>query len=180
MRKHFRPELLNRLDEIVVFDTLSREQLVKVARLQMKDVANRLAARGIALAVTDAALDYIVGESYDPAGSLFTYLLSYDALKNCSELYLMPFCGYLQVYGARPIRRWLEKKLVTELSRMLLREDIDENSRVCIGVGFKGRELVYRVEKNGEVVDLATGQKSDILNQIPDGPVLQINEEIKE
>ncbi|QCD80820.1 ATP-dependent Clp protease ATP-binding subunit ClpB [Vigna unguiculata] len=68
VRKHFRPELLNRLDEIVVFDTLSREQLVKVARLQMKDVANRLAARGIALAVTDAALDYIVGESYDPAG----------------------------------------------------------------------------------------------------------------
>lgn len=66
MRRHFRPELLNRLDEIVVFDPLSHDQLIKVARLQMKDVAVRLAERGIALAVTDAALDYILAESYDP------------------------------------------------------------------------------------------------------------------
>ena len=62
----FRPELLNRLDEIVVFDPLSHEQLRKVARLQMKDVASRLAERGIALAVTNGALDYILAESYDP------------------------------------------------------------------------------------------------------------------
>jgi len=66
VRRHFRPELLNRLDEVVVFDPLSHEQLRKVARLQMKDVASRLAERGIALAVTDAALDYILAESYDP------------------------------------------------------------------------------------------------------------------
>lgn len=66
MRKHFRPELLNRLDEIVVFDPLSHEQLRKVARLQMKDVAIRLAERGVALAVTDAALDIVLAESYDP------------------------------------------------------------------------------------------------------------------
>lgn len=66
MRKHFRPELLNRLDEIVVFDPLSHDQLRKVARLQMKDVAVRLAERGIALAVTDAALDIVLAESYDP------------------------------------------------------------------------------------------------------------------
>lgn len=58
--------MLNRLDEIVVFDPLSHDQLIKVARLQMKDVAVRLAERGIALAVTDAALDYILAESYDP------------------------------------------------------------------------------------------------------------------
>ena len=50
----------------MVFDPLSHEQLRKVARLQMKDVASRLAERGIALAVTDAALDYILAESYDP------------------------------------------------------------------------------------------------------------------
>ena len=66
VRRHFRPELLNRLDEIVVFDPLSHEQLRKVARLQMKEVAVRLAERGVALAVTDAALDYILAESYDP------------------------------------------------------------------------------------------------------------------
>jgi ATP-dependent Clp protease ATP-binding subunit ClpB len=54
------------LDEIVIFDPLSHEQLRKVARLQMKDVAVRLAERGIALAVTDAALDVILSLSYDP------------------------------------------------------------------------------------------------------------------
>lgn len=66
VRRHFRPELLNRLDEIVIFDPLSHDQLRKVARLQMKDVAFRLAERGIALAVTDAALDIVLAESYDP------------------------------------------------------------------------------------------------------------------
>nr|QJD20804.1 casein lytic proteinase/heat shock protein [Ziziphus nummularia] len=139
VRKHFRPELLNRLDEIVVFDPLSHDQLRKVARLQMKDVAARLAERGIALAVTDAALDYVLAESYDP------------------------------VYGARPIRRWLEKRVVTELSRMLVREEIDENSTVYIDAGPKGTDLVYKVDRNGGLVNAATGQKSDVLIQISKG-----------
>ncbi|KMS97775.1 hypothetical protein BVRB_5g123390 [Beta vulgaris subsp. vulgaris] len=138
VRRHFKPELLNRLDEIVVFDPLSHEQLMRVARLQMKDVAKRLAERGIALAVTDAALDYVLTESYDP------------------------------VYGARPIRRWLEKKVVTEMSKMLIREEIDENSTVYIEAGIEG--LVYRVEKNGGMVNAATGQKADVLIQLPNGP----------
>ena len=64
--------MLNRLDEIVVFDPLSHDQLRKVSRLQMKDVASRLAERGIALAITDSALDYILAESYDPV-SIITY-----------------------------------------------------------------------------------------------------------
>ncbi|KAL5064877.1 hypothetical protein RYX36_026614 [Vicia faba] len=140
VRRHFRPELLNRLDEVVVFDPLSHEQLRKVARLQMKDVASRLAEKGIALAVTDAALDLILAESYDP------------------------------VYGARPIRRWLEKKVVTELSRMLIKEEIDENTTVYIDAGPKGSDLAYRVEKNGGIVNAETGVKSDILIQIPNGP----------
>ncbi|KAI0515700.1 hypothetical protein KFK09_008366 [Dendrobium nobile] len=138
VRRHFRPELLNRLDEIVVFDPLSHDQLKKVARLQMKDVAVRLAERGIALGVTDAALDVVLSESYDP------------------------------IFGARPIRRWLEKRVVTELSRMLIREEIDENSTVYIDVVPGKKELSYRVEKNGGMVNASTGQKSDILIQIPD------------
>lgn len=73
MRKHFRPELLNRLDEVVVFDPLSHEQLRKVARLQMKDIASRLAERGVALAITDAALDYVLAESYDPVGIFISF-----------------------------------------------------------------------------------------------------------
>ncbi|KAK9913497.1 hypothetical protein M0R45_037311 [Rubus argutus] len=116
--RHFSPEFLNRIDEIVIFDPLSHEQVKKVARLQMKDVAVRLADRGVALELTDAALVYIMDKSYDP------------------------------VYGARPIRRWLEKKVVTELSRMLVGEKMDENSTVYIDAGPNGSELVYRVEKN--------------------------------
>nr|GMC56367.1 chaperone protein ClpB1 [Ipomoea batatas] len=138
VRKHFKPELLNRLDEIVVFDPLSHEQLRKVCRLQLKDVAARLAERGIALGVSEAALDVILAQSYDP------------------------------VYGARPIRRWLEKKVVTELSKMLVKEEIDENSTVYIDAGADG-ELKYGVEYGG-LVNAATGQKADILIDIPSGP----------
>ncbi|XP_038987617.1 chaperone protein ClpB1 [Phoenix dactylifera] len=141
VRRYFRPELLNRLDEIVIFDPLSHKQLRKVARLQMKDVAVRLAERGIALAVSDAALDVVLAESYDP------------------------------VFGARPIRRWLEKRVVTQLSKMLIQEEIDENSTVYIDAAVGKKELTYRVEKNGGLVNAATGQKSDILIEIPHGVV---------
>ncbi|KAL8143924.1 hypothetical protein V2J09_016956 [Rumex salicifolius] len=137
VKRHFRPELLNRLDEIVIFDPLSHDQLRKVARLQMKDVAIRLAERGVALAVTDAALDYILAESYDP------------------------------VYGARPIRRWLERKVVTELSRMLIRDVIDENSTVYIDSGAD--DLTYRIQKNGGMVNEATGEKADVLIEVAGG-----------
>ncbi|VAH79254.1 unnamed protein product [Triticum turgidum subsp. durum] len=141
VRRHFRPELLNRLDEIVIFDPLSHEQLRKVARLQMKDVAVRLAERGVALAVTDAALDVILSLSYDP------------------------------VYGARPIRRWIEKRIVTELSKMLIREEIDENSTVYIDAAPSKDELTYGVDKHGGLVNARTGHKSDILIQVPSGAV---------
>ncbi|XP_057823225.2 chaperone protein ClpB1 isoform X1 [Cryptomeria japonica] len=137
VKKHFRPELLNRLDEIVVFDPLKNEELRKVARLQMRDVAVRLAERGVALAVTDAALDLVLKEAYDP------------------------------VYGARPLRRWLEKKVVTHLSQMLISGEIDENCTVFIDAMPGQSMLSYRVERNGGIVNPVTGLKSDILIEIP-------------
>ncbi|OIT22559.1 chaperone protein clpb1 [Nicotiana attenuata] len=76
----------------------------------------------------------------------------------------------LQVYGARPIRRWLEKRVVTELSKMLVKEEIDENSTVYVDAALDGKDLSYRVEKNGGLVNAATGKKSDILIQLPNGP----------
>lgn len=60
--------------------------------------------------------------------------------------------------------------MVTELSRMLIREEIDENSTVYIDAGPNGGDLVYRVEKNGGFVNAATGQKTDVLIQIPHDP----------
>ncbi|XP_068305688.1 chaperone protein ClpB1-like isoform X2 [Pyrus communis] len=139
VRKHFRPELLNRLDEIVVFDPLSPDQLRKVARLQMKDVVVQLAKRRVEMAVTDAALNYILEESYVP------------------------------VYGAGPIRRWIDNRVVTELSLMIVREEIRKNSTVFIDVAPTGTGLVYRVEKNGGLVNAATGQKSDAEQAVKGG-----------
>ncbi|KAG6548359.1 hypothetical protein Mapa_010138 [Marchantia paleacea] len=137
VRRHFRPELLNRLDEMVVFSPLSHEQLRKVCRIQMKDVAMRLAERGVAMAVTDAALDLVLTEAYNP------------------------------IYGARPLRRWLEKKVVTQLSIMLINDEIDENSTVYIDCKPGARVLTYRVEKNGGLVNSETGVKADVLISVP-------------
>lgn len=57
----------------MVFEPLGHDQLLKVARMQMKDIAQRLAERGIALAVTDAALDLVLSESYDPVSDLLLF-----------------------------------------------------------------------------------------------------------
>jgi hypothetical protein len=78
VKKHFPPEFLNRLDDIVCFDPLAKGQLVGVARLMAAELNDRLAPKNISLAMTDAALEYAVASSFDPA------------------------------YGARPLRRWLE------------------------------------------------------------------------
>lgn len=76
-KRHFRPEFLNRLDELVIFDPLSRQQLRAVACMLSQELGQRLAARNVTMKMTDAALDFAVAESYD----------------HC--------------YGARPLRRWL-------------------------------------------------------------------------
>ncbi|RZC60990.1 hypothetical protein C5167_022738 [Papaver somniferum] len=106
----------------------------------MKDVASRLAERAIALAVSDVALDIVLTEIYDPICDLLSNVLFQVAKSSLSILH---------VYGARIIRRWLEKKVVTKLSNMLLREKIDENSTVYIDASLDGAELTYQVEKNG-------------------------------
>jgi ATP-dependent Clp protease ATP-binding subunit ClpB len=108
-----------------------------------------LAERGVALAVKDAALDLVLEEAYDP------------------------------VYGARPLRRWLEKKVVTQLSKMLIRGEIDENSTLFIDVKktLTGKkELSYHVENNGGLVNSETGVKSDILIHVPDRPRENVKE----
>lgn len=90
VKTHFRPELLNRLDEIVVFEPLNKMRLREVARMQAAELNQRLKSKNIILEMTDAALDYVVAESYD------------------------------HLYGARPLRRWLEHHVITDLSRMIV------------------------------------------------------------
>ncbi|CAH1428312.1 unnamed protein product [Lactuca virosa] len=119
VKLHFKPELVNRIDEIVIFDPLSRDQVRQIARLFIKDVAIRAASQGISLQVTEGALGYIVAESFN------------------------------QMDGARPIRKWIEKNIVSNISRMVVSGEIASNSCVLIHDRSEGegRKLTFLVSK---------------------------------
>lgn len=85
------------------------------------------------------------------------------------NFYSCSSCVVEQVYGARPIRRWVEKRIVTELSKMLIREEIDENYTVFVDASPNKDELTCKVDMNGGPVNAQTGQRSDILIQVPNG-----------
>ncbi|KAK9123381.1 hypothetical protein Sjap_012983 [Stephania japonica] len=102
IRRRFRSELLDRLDDVIIFNFLSPKRLRKVARLQLRDVASRLAERGVALAISEDALDLITMTAYHPE------------------------------FGGKPIKAWLEKNVVTQLSKMMIKDEIEEYSTVYI------------------------------------------------
>ena len=102
MKKYFRPEFLNRIDDIIVFSPLTSEQIVKIIELSMKDIEHRLSERDITLELTDAAKDFIARESYEPA------------------------------YGARPVKRYLQKNIETELAGQIIRGTIMDGDNVVI------------------------------------------------
>jgi ATP-dependent Clp protease ATP-binding subunit ClpB len=104
LRKNFRPEFLNRIDEIVMFRPLGRDEIVKIIDLQLADINRRLADRQIRLRITDAAKEYIADTTYVPE------------------------------YGARPVKRFLQKQLETELGRMIIKDAIHEGSTAVVGV----------------------------------------------
>lgn len=102
VRSHFRPEFLNRLDDIVVFNGLAPEHLLRICQLMVVDIAERLEGRNIKLTLDVSAAEVFLAEAYDP------------------------------LYGARPLRRYLERKVVTEMSRMMLSGQLPDNSLVAI------------------------------------------------
>ncbi|KAF7043730.1 hypothetical protein CFC21_053050 [Triticum aestivum] len=119
VRRHFRPELINRLSEMVIFRPLSGEQLRRVARMQLKGIAARLAEKGIGLDVTDAALDVILSRSTDQ----------------------------VQMYGARPIKRCLQKNVMTRISKMVVREEVNDDCYVSVDADEEKKDLVFAVDK---------------------------------
>lgn len=102
MRNHFRPEFLNRVDETIVFHSLTEEDLKKIADIQLERLRARLAERNIRIELTDAARSHLARVGYDP------------------------------VYGARPLKRAIQREIETPLSRMLLKGDVTDNSSVRI------------------------------------------------
>jgi len=102
VRQHFKPEFLNRLDEVVVFDSLTQDELAHIVDLQIAALAKRLAVRRIELEVTGAAKKWLASTGYDPA------------------------------YGARPLRRLVQSAIGDQLARMLLSGDVLDGSTVTV------------------------------------------------
>ena len=108
LRAGFRPEFLNRVDDIVLFKPLSRAEIKTIVDLQTADLRKRLAGRRIALELTEAARDFIAESAYDP------------------------------VFGARPLKRYLQHQLETRLGRALIAGDIRDGAIITVDAGPEG------------------------------------------
>ncbi len=118
LRSRFRPEFLNRLDEIIMFKPLTKENIKGIAKLLIADVNKRLADRELRMELTDAALDYVVEHGYEPA------------------------------YGARPLRRYIQKHVETMIAKLVLgSEVISEGDVIQIDVDAAKDNLIARVVK---------------------------------
>ncbi len=119
LRGTFRPEFLNRIDEIVVFHPLTREHLKQIVELELAAVQRRLADRHITLEVTDEAKAYLGREGYDP------------------------------VFGARPLRRTIQREVENALARLVLAGEVRDGDTVRIDIGSQG----LRFERVGPAPD---------------------------
>ena len=115
LRQSFRPEFLNRIDEIVVFHKLSEEQLKEIVEIQLDRVRTRLRDRRIALEITDDAKTHLVRTGYDPA------------------------------YGARPLKRAIQREVETPLGRKILAGEVRDGDVVRIGFEPDRGELTFKV-----------------------------------
>jgi ATP-dependent Clp protease ATP-binding subunit ClpB len=105
IRQFFRIEFVNRIDEIIVFQSLAKEELVKIAELRFRDLGRRLRERGIEAEITQAAARAIAEKSYDPH------------------------------YGARPINRYIQTHLENPQSRMLIAGELKSGDRLKVDYG---------------------------------------------
>ncbi|HYV05797.1 MAG TPA: ATP-dependent chaperone ClpB [Blastocatellia bacterium] len=104
LRNHFRPEFLNRVDEIIVFHSLTEEDLKKIVDIQLDRLRSRLAERRLTLELTEAAKSHLARSGYDP------------------------------VYGARPLKRAIQREIETPLSRLILGGEVRDNSIINVDV----------------------------------------------
>ncbi|MDC7108489.1 ATP-dependent chaperone ClpB [Corynebacterium afermentans] len=111
VKHHFKPEFINRLDDVVVFDPLSQDQLVGIVDIQLEGLAERLAARRLVLNVSDSAKSWLAERGYDPA------------------------------YGARPLRRLIQQAIGDRLAKKLLAGDIVDGDTVHVDVADGGEGL---------------------------------------
>ena len=118
LKRAFRPEFLNRIDETIVFDTLTEEQIRQVVDIIVRDVATRLDEHGVALDLTDDARDWLAREGYD------------------------------RTYGARPLRRVVQREMENPLSRMILSGQFVEGDHVIADVSGSGLSFTKAESRN--------------------------------
>ncbi len=123
LRAHFKPEFLNRVDDIIIFNPLGKEQLVKIVDLRLEDLRRLLADRKISLELTPAAKEMVFTEGYDPN------------------------------YGARPLKRAIQRVVQDPLAMKILDGEILHGDHVVVDVDKKKRQLMFKVAKRvGEPV----------------------------
>ena len=108
VRAHFRPEFINRIDDFVIFDALQRSEIKRIVELQAQRVAGRLLSQRMVLDVRESALDFIADKGFDP------------------------------VYGARPVKRAVQRELETALAKAILREEFSEGDNVVVEADDRG------------------------------------------
>ena len=111
LKKTIRPEFLNRIDEIIMFNSLTQDEVRKIVELQLKNIQKTLEKNSIKLTFTKKAVDFIATIGYDPQ------------------------------FGARPIKRVIQKNVLNELSKMILEEKVDKNSAIMVDV--KNGQMVF-------------------------------------
>ena len=119
VKKTFRPEFINRIDEIIVFHELTEEQLRSIVNLMLEDLQKRLSERKLGVELTEAAKSWLAKEGYDP------------------------------IYGARPLRRVIERHVENPLSTKLLRGELNEGDTVVVDLSDEG--LTFTTKKAAEV-----------------------------
>ncbi len=128
LKLYFRPEFLNRLDEIITFDILSPETLRSIVNIQIDDVQRRLEKKEIILTMSDEVLDYLAKEGYDPK------------------------------FGARPLKRLIQSKILTPVANMMVGEGMLQ--RGSVRVTMKKGELSFEVKKRGRNNDYSPKRTS--------------------
>ena len=112
LKQFMRPEFLNRVDDIIMFKPLDESQIADIVRMQFRSVQKMLAANDIKIDITDAAVDFIAKQSYNPQ------------------------------YGARPVKRMMQRELLNSLSKMVLADKVDKSKTIVVDVG--DNNLIFR------------------------------------
>lgn len=123
LKDHFRPEFLNRVDDVIIFDILGQEEIRKIVDIQIKQVEERMNIKDIKLEISTDALEYLGKEGYNPQ------------------------------YGARPLKRLIQNKILNKIASLIISQEIVRGG--IVSVGIKNKELTFDVKKGkrGSIIE---------------------------